>query len=86
QHLLIARMRAIENQRWILRATADGVTTAINRAGQITPPLPQFEPGVLTTSFAYSDEMTWFARFGQWFWWVCCLGAIGVLIQASKAR
>ncbi len=84
QHLLIARMRAIENRRWILRATADGVTTAINRAGQITPPLPQFEPGVLTTTFAYSDELTWFARFGQWFWWLCCAGTAALLIPWRK--
>ncbi len=86
QHLLIARMRAIENSRWILRATSDGVTTAINRAGQISPPLPQFEPGVLTTTYAYADELTWFARFGQWFWWLCCAAAAGGLFLANRER
>lgn len=71
QHLLLARMRAIENQRWILRATADGITTSINRAGQITPPLPSFEPGAVTAGFSYSTELTWYARWGDWFWWLC---------------
>ena len=71
QHLLLARMRAIENQRWILRATADGITTSINRAGQITPPLPSFEPGAVTASFSYSAELGWYARWGDWFWWLC---------------
>ena len=71
QHLLLARMRAIENQRWIVRSTNDGITTVINRAGQISPPLPSFEQGSLTAYFNYSDEMTGYARFGEWFWWVC---------------
>jgi len=71
QHLLLARMRAIENQRWILRATADGITTSINRAGQITPPLPSFEPGAVTAGFSYSTELSWYARWGDWFWWLC---------------
>lgn len=76
QHLLLARMRAIENQRWILRATSDGITTAINRAGQITPPLPSFEAGAVTVGFSYSDELTWYARWGEWFWWVCVVLAL----------
>lgn len=71
QHLQLARMRAIENQRWILRATADGITTAINRAGQITPPPPSFEAAAVTAAFSYSDELTWYSLWGDWFWWVC---------------
>jgi apolipoprotein N-acyltransferase len=79
QHLLLARMRAIENQRWILRATADGITTSINRAGQITPPLPSFEPGAVTASFAYSADLSWYARWGDWFWWLCAALSLTVL-------
>jgi len=86
QHLLIARMRAIETQRYILRATADGVTTVINRAGQITPPLPQFQPGVLNAHFAYHDEMTWFVRFGEWCWYVTILGAAAALWACRRSR
>lgn len=81
QHLLLARMRAIENQRWILRATADGITTSINRAGQITPPLPSFEPGAVTASFGYSTELTWYARWGDWFWWTCVAASLMVILR-----
>lgn len=81
QHLLLARMRAIENQRWILRATADGITTSINRAGQITPPLPSFQPGAVTASFSYSTELTWYARWGDWFWWVCVAVSLMFLLR-----
>jgi apolipoprotein N-acyltransferase len=79
QHLLLARMRAIENQRWILRATSDGITTSSNRAGQFTPPLPSFEPGAVTASFSYSTELTRYARWGDWFWWLCAVVSLAFL-------
>jgi apolipoprotein N-acyltransferase len=82
QHLLLARMRAIENQRWILRATADGITTSINRAGQITQPLPSFEPGAVTAGFSYSAELSFYARWGDWFWWLCA--AISMTLLQRK--
>jgi apolipoprotein N-acyltransferase len=84
QHLLIARMRALETQRYILRATADGITTVINRAGQITPPLPSFRPGVMNAHFAYHRERTWFVRFGEWFWYLCIAGAVVALLAARR--
>jgi apolipoprotein N-acyltransferase len=85
QHLLIARMRAIEAQRYIMRATADGITTVINRAGQITPPLPSFQPGVMNAHFAYHRELTWFVRYGQWFWYLCIAGALAGLWGTRRA-
>ena len=36
QHLEIVRMRAAENRRWILRATNDGITAAIDPAGALS--------------------------------------------------
>jgi len=85
QHLLIARMRAIENQRYILRSTADGVTTVINRAGQIHRPPPSFEEAVLDAPFAYHDDLTLFARWGEWFWFLCCAAALLALGHATLA-
>jgi apolipoprotein N-acyltransferase len=86
QHLQLARMRAIENQRWILRSTSDGITTVINRAGQITPPLPSFQPGAVTAAFSYSSELTAYARWGEWFWWVCVAGALLALGSTMPLR
>ena len=68
QHLLIARMRAIENGRWILRATNDGVTAAIDPAGRLRARLPSYEQGALTVGFDYETALTGYARWGEWFW------------------
>jgi apolipoprotein N-acyltransferase len=69
QHLLIARMRAMENARWLLRATNDGITSIINPAGRMVAVLPAYRQAVLDGRFDYSTRLTWFTRFGQWFWY-----------------
>ena len=75
QHLLIARMRAVENGRWILRATNDGVTSAISPGGSVTAALPSYEQGFLDVGFDYRSEVTGYVRYGEWAWWLCLLGA-----------
>ncbi len=41
QHLNMARMRAIENRRWLLRDTNTGVTAAIDPYGRVTQSVPR---------------------------------------------
>ena len=85
QHLLIVRMRAIENARWLLRATNDGVTAIIDPAGRTVATLPSYQEGVLCGRFDYSSKMTWFARFGEWFWWGAVL-ATACLLGLARRR
>lgn len=65
QHMQIARMRALENGRYVLRSTNDGVTAIVDGNGQVTARLPQFEAGVLTGAFHRTRGTTPFARFGS---------------------
>src|SRR5699024_236778 len=51
QHFQMARFRAIENGRWMLRSTNTGITAVINERGQVHAQLPQFERNVLLSSF-----------------------------------
>ncbi len=51
QHLQIARARALENGRWLLRAANDGVTAVIDHKGRVVQQLPRFEPGALTGTY-----------------------------------
>lgn len=47
QHLRIARMRALETGRTMLRATNTGVTAVVDPRGQVAGRLPAFTEGVL---------------------------------------
>ncbi len=86
QHLQISRMRALEFERPMIRATNTGATVIIDHKGQITDALPRHTRGVLTgevdgrtgtTPFAW-----WAARFGLWPIW---LAAIAIVLLAARA-
>ena len=47
QHMQIARMRAIETQRYVVRATSSGITGIVDPKGKVIAKLPANEPGVL---------------------------------------
>ena len=63
QHAQMARMRAIENGKYLLRATNNGVTALIDDEGAVVAELPQFEQGVLTGTVQATAGFTPFARF-----------------------
>ncbi len=50
QHMQIARMRAIETQRYVARVTSSGITGVVDPKGKLVAVLPVNEPGVLTTT------------------------------------
>ena len=87
QHLLVARMRAVENGRWILRATNDGITTAIDPSGRVVAALPSYVQDTLDVGFDYRSELTGFVRHGEWLWWICLLGtAVKLARDYATAR
>jgi apolipoprotein N-acyltransferase len=80
QHLKIARMRAVENNRWIIRATNDGISAVVDPAGRITQTLPDHMEAFGRMRFNYRQETTFYTRHGDWFAWGClALGLVAVL-------
>ncbi|HXC96273.1 MAG TPA: apolipoprotein N-acyltransferase [Edaphobacter sp.] len=71
QHINMVRMRAIENHRWILRATNTGVTAAINPYGRVTAAAPRHQRTSIQVHFAYEHGLTFYAAHGDLFAYVC---------------
>ena len=78
QHLNMARMRAIENHRWLLRSTNTGVTTAIDPYGRMAFQAPRHVRAAFSFPFAFLDGETFYTRHGDWFAWLC--GLVGVVM------
>lgn len=65
QHLQIARMRALETGRPMLRATNTGITAFIDQAGRVQARAPQFKPFVLTGTVQPYQGQTPYVRMGN---------------------
>ncbi len=70
QHLLMARMRAIENDRWLLRATNDGLSAAISPQGRVTT-FPAGVREVFAARYGLKSSRTLYTRWGDWFALLC---------------
>lgn len=87
QHLLMARMRAIENARFLLRATNTGITVVIRPDGQIASEIPPDRPGVLEARWGFENRRTLYSRYGDWFaYFACLVSVIGLLAARGRAR
>ncbi len=87
QHLQISRMRALEFERPMVRATNTGATVIIDHTGQVVQSLPRYTRGALvgtvqgrngTTPFAW-----WVGRFDLWPLWML---SIAIVLIAVRAR
>ena len=84
QHLNMARMRAIENRRWILRDTNNGVTAAIDPYGTVRQSIPRHEVGALAARFGYSSEITFYTAHGDWLAELCAILSLVLTVWSGR--
>jgi apolipoprotein N-acyltransferase len=65
QHMQMARMRALETGRFLLRSTNTGLTAIVAPNGKMTQQLPLFEVGVLRGEITPMGGLTPYARLGD---------------------
>ena len=86
QHLNMARMRAIENRRWLLRATNNGVTAAIDPYGRVRQSIPRHQVDALPARYGFRDDVTYYTAHGDVFAWLCAILSLGVVGWSFKAN
>jgi apolipoprotein N-acyltransferase len=81
QHLNQARMRAVENHRWLLRDTNTGLTASIDPYGRVVAHLERKTRAALAAPYARTDVTTFYSQHGDWFGFLCAIISIGALIE-----
>ena len=76
QHHQMARFRARELGRPLLRVTNDGITALIDHRGREQARLPRFEAGVLDGEIQPQRGLTPYARLGEGPLWALALGLL----------
>jgi apolipoprotein N-acyltransferase len=79
QHLNQARMRAVENHRWLLRATNSGVTASIDPYGRVVAQVPRNVRTTLEAPYSLLSGTTFYTRYGDWFAYGCAIISLGAL-------
>jgi apolipoprotein N-acyltransferase len=86
QHLEMARLRAIENRRYLLRATNDGITVLIDPYGRVEKQIARHRTMVLPANFSYYRDQTFYTKRGDVFVWLCTALAGAIVVAAIWYR
>jgi apolipoprotein N-acyltransferase len=86
QHMQMARMRAIENAKPMLRGTSNGVTAIVDHRGKIEKQLEQFSAGELSGNITPRSGQTFFVQTGSWPVVVMALLICGGLITRKHSK
>jgi apolipoprotein N-acyltransferase len=87
QHFVVARLRAIENRRVLIRSTNGGVTAVVGPKGEMLGRLPLFQPGTLSTTVPIYLEpaFTPYTRYGDYFPQALALILLAVLAGGAAS-
>jgi apolipoprotein N-acyltransferase len=84
QHLRMARVRAVENRRWLLRVTNNGFTVSVDPYGRVFRPLPPDVRAAVDLPYDFRTDESIYTRFGDWFAWLCVL--VSAILVASTFK
>jgi apolipoprotein N-acyltransferase len=85
QHLQIARVRAAEAGRYLLRSANTGVTAVIDPKGRVVDEIPQFRVGLLEATVRGHTGSTPYARVGNWLVVSVALAALVAVYVAQRS-
>jgi apolipoprotein N-acyltransferase len=87
QHLRMARVRAVENRRWLIRDTNSGLTATIDPYGNVQRVMQRDTRDSADVPYDFRTDKTLYTRTGDWFAWMCVMvSAILVLLTFRKVK
>jgi apolipoprotein N-acyltransferase len=86
QHLNQARLRAVETDRYLLRAGTTGVSAFVDPTGRIVSELEMGKEGIVYADFQPRTSTTPYVRFGDWFAWVAMGAVVAGMLRRQKSE
>ncbi len=86
QHLNQARLRAIENHRWLLRSTNTGISVSVDPYGRVVARAPRNVRTAIDVPFGVMSGTTFYTRHGDWLAWACAIISAGAFAAALLRR
>ena len=86
QHLIMSRLRAVEDGRWVVHAAVSGISAIIDPSGRVVAERGLFVPGVIRHTIRASTARTLYVRFGDWVPWLSLLFALGTILVPRRRR
>jgi apolipoprotein N-acyltransferase len=86
QHEEMARMRARETERYLLRATNTGISAIIDAGGRVLARSPQFEVATVTHSVQPRSGATPYVHMGNWPVVLLSAGLLALAGWAGRSR
>ncbi|MFZ4863827.1 apolipoprotein N-acyltransferase [Sphingobacterium sp. Mn56C] len=89
QHLAYAKLRAIENRRWVARSANTGISGFINQRGDIVQKTSWWTPASLTQEINLNEDLTFYTKNGDVIVFIAlfgCLLAVGMLLISTQKK
>lgn len=86
QHFAYARLRAIEQRRWIVRSANNGISGIISPDGKIQLETEYWVEDAFSYTIYRSDHQTFYSRYGEWLPWVLFVSSAGSYITLFFRR
>jgi apolipoprotein N-acyltransferase len=85
-HLGLAQLRAVEQRRWLVRATNGGVSALVDPSGRIVARTGLLTRENLSGTVHLLEGETWYARLGDWPGWLALAVVLFALVRAPEAK
>ena len=86
QHVAFSKVRAAENGVWVVHAALSGISAFISPEGRVVESLPLWTKGTMVRDIAFVDDVTFYARTGDWFTLLCAIVSLVLLTVALVRR
>jgi apolipoprotein N-acyltransferase len=82
----MARVRAVESRRWLLRVTNNGYSVVVDPYGRYMARMATDTRAAMTATYGLRSDLTLYARWGDWVAWLCVLVTLALVAgRAAKA-